>query len=298
MLDLEARQDRAVREKVDAILADVKTVTARVNEQTERVDHAITGTIDRVDETADARRDGVRDKISQRGRRASRGVRRRDRVDSAPAVAHGVLENGAAGRHEPDGTQAGGYMAYEYDRFEREEGGGSFLMGLLTGTVLGAGLGMLFAPKAGSELRNRSSANSADRPKLRSTAGRQAVPAGHRTRSARWSIAAATPTIVRVERQQHGGAEGTGPAARDGDDGYVQRRGLVRHRRRRSAPSAMTERTPARRRNVVMAAAASARVVMSCARRACGRLRVASSRGYARRAARRLDCATSCATPG
>src|SRR4029078_11037424 len=34
-------------------------------------------------------------------------------------------------------------------------GGGSFVMGLLTGTVLGAGLGMLFAPKAGSELRSQ-----------------------------------------------------------------------------------------------------------------------------------------------
>jgi len=46
-------------------------------------------------------------------------------------------------------------MAYEYDRLEREDGGGSFLMGLLAGTVLGAGLGMLFAPKAGAELRNQ-----------------------------------------------------------------------------------------------------------------------------------------------
>jgi len=46
-------------------------------------------------------------------------------------------------------------MAYEYDRLEREEGGGSFLMGLLAGTVLGAGLGMLFAPKAGAELRTQ-----------------------------------------------------------------------------------------------------------------------------------------------
>jgi gas vesicle protein len=46
-------------------------------------------------------------------------------------------------------------MAYEYDRFEREDGGGSFLMGLLAGTVLGAGLGMLFAPKAGAELRTQ-----------------------------------------------------------------------------------------------------------------------------------------------
>ena len=40
-------------------------------------------------------------------------------------------------------------MAYQFDRVEREDGGGSFLMGLLAGTVLGAGLGMLFAPKAG-----------------------------------------------------------------------------------------------------------------------------------------------------
>ena len=45
-------------------------------------------------------------------------------------------------------------MAYEYDRLERTESGGSFLMGLLAGTVIGAGLGMLFAPKSGSELRS------------------------------------------------------------------------------------------------------------------------------------------------
>ena len=53
-------------------------------------------------------------------------------------------------------------MAYEYDRFEREEGGGSFLMGLLAGTVLGAGLGMLFAPKSGSELRSQIGSSIAD----------------------------------------------------------------------------------------------------------------------------------------
>src|SRR5580765_1615512 len=44
----------------------------------------------------------------------------------------------------------------DYDRFANEgNGGGSFVMGLLTGTVLGAGLGLLFAPKAGSEMRNQ-----------------------------------------------------------------------------------------------------------------------------------------------
>jgi gas vesicle protein len=42
----------------------------------------------------------------------------------------------------------------EYHRDEHE-GGGGFMMGLLTGTVLGAGLGMLLAPKSGSELRNQ-----------------------------------------------------------------------------------------------------------------------------------------------
>jgi hypothetical protein len=59
-------------------------------------------------------------------------------------------------------------MAYEYDRFEREDGGGSFLMGLLAGTVLGAGLGMLFAPRPGSELRRQVGEQAG---KLRSTAG-------------------------------------------------------------------------------------------------------------------------------
>jgi len=44
-------------------------------------------------------------------------------------------------------------MADSDDRYENEGGGGGFMMGLLTGTVLGAGLGMLLAPKAGNELR-------------------------------------------------------------------------------------------------------------------------------------------------
>jgi len=48
-------------------------------------------------------------------------------------------------------------MGDGYDRFENESGhgGSSFVIGLLTGTVLGAGLGLLFAPKAGSELRGQ-----------------------------------------------------------------------------------------------------------------------------------------------
>ena len=48
-------------------------------------------------------------------------------------------------------------MADGFDRNNSDNngGGGSFVMGLLTGTVLGAGLGMLFAPKAGADLRNQ-----------------------------------------------------------------------------------------------------------------------------------------------
>ena len=42
-------------------------------------------------------------------------------------------------------------MAETYDRYDSE--GGGFMMGLIAGTVLGAGLGMLLAPKSGSDLR-------------------------------------------------------------------------------------------------------------------------------------------------
>jgi hypothetical protein len=72
--DLETRQIAPLRDKVDAILLDVKTVTARVSEQTERVDHAISGTIHRVDETADRVKGSVRDKVNQ-AVGVARGVR-------------------------------------------------------------------------------------------------------------------------------------------------------------------------------------------------------------------------------
>jgi hypothetical protein len=63
--DLETRQIAPLREQVDAILLDVKSVTARVSQQTERVDHAISGTIHRVDETADRVKGSLRDKVNQ-----------------------------------------------------------------------------------------------------------------------------------------------------------------------------------------------------------------------------------------
>jgi gas vesicle protein len=40
-------------------------------------------------------------------------------------------------------------------QYEEESGGGGFLIGLLCGTALGAAIGLMFAPKAGSEFRQR-----------------------------------------------------------------------------------------------------------------------------------------------
>jgi pyrimidine operon attenuation protein/uracil phosphoribosyltransferase len=62
--DLEARQITPVRAKVDAILEDVKTLTAKVSSEAERVDQAIHGTINRVDNTAEHLRTTVREKVS------------------------------------------------------------------------------------------------------------------------------------------------------------------------------------------------------------------------------------------
>jgi hypothetical protein len=63
--ELEARQIAPLREKVDAILGDVRSVTARVNSEAERVDQAIHGTINRVDHTAEHLKSSVMDKVHQ-----------------------------------------------------------------------------------------------------------------------------------------------------------------------------------------------------------------------------------------
>ena len=93
--DLEARQIAPLREKVDAILVDVKSVTASVSQQTSRVNHAISGTMERVDETADRVKGSVRDKINQ-AVGVARGIR---------AIVMSVL--GQNTHHEPPATAAG-----------------------------------------------------------------------------------------------------------------------------------------------------------------------------------------------
>jgi hypothetical protein len=63
--ELELRQVAPAMARVNAILDDVKGVTAKVKEETERVDQAIRTTMDRVDDTADRVRSNVRAKTSR-----------------------------------------------------------------------------------------------------------------------------------------------------------------------------------------------------------------------------------------
>lgn len=62
---LEERQVAPAMARVNAILDDAKSVSARVKEETERVDTAIRSTMDRVDDTADRVRTNVRAKTSR-----------------------------------------------------------------------------------------------------------------------------------------------------------------------------------------------------------------------------------------
>lgn len=62
---LEQRQVAPAMARVNAILDDVKVVSTRVKEETERVDQAIRTTMDKVDDTADRVRNNVRAKTSR-----------------------------------------------------------------------------------------------------------------------------------------------------------------------------------------------------------------------------------------
>jgi hypothetical protein len=62
---IEARQVAPAMMRVNAILDDVRDVTTKVKEETERVDQAIHSTIDRIDDTADRVRTNVRAKTGK-----------------------------------------------------------------------------------------------------------------------------------------------------------------------------------------------------------------------------------------
>jgi hypothetical protein len=90
---LEQRHIAPLRVRVDSILDDVKGVTEKVKEETDRVDYAIRATMDRVDDTADRVRANVRAKTS-RVVGFVRGLR---------AVIEGILHS----RHQPPASAAG-----------------------------------------------------------------------------------------------------------------------------------------------------------------------------------------------
>lgn len=100
-------------------------------------------------------------------------------------------------------------MADTHDRYD-SEGGGGFMMGLLTGTVLGAGLGMLLAPKAGSELRGQIGEQARN---LRSRATEQyqraSDTAGHWAGRGREAVGKARETVSRGMEEARVYAEGT-----------------------------------------------------------------------------------------
>jgi uncharacterized protein YoxC len=62
---IEERQVAPAMARLNAILDDVKVVSAKVKEEAERVDYAIRSTMDRVDDTADRVRSNVRAKTSR-----------------------------------------------------------------------------------------------------------------------------------------------------------------------------------------------------------------------------------------
>jgi gas vesicle protein len=104
------------------------------------------------------------------------------------------------------------------DRFDRVDnrGGGGFVMGLLTGTALGAGLGMLFAPKAGAELRGQLSEQAGTLPSTATEGYRKATEiAGETGKSllgvAREAVKNGTDEAQRYVRDAARGVTGTPP---------------------------------------------------------------------------------------
>ncbi len=83
------------------------------------------------------------------------------------------------------------------------------MMGLLTGTVLGAGLGMLLAPKAGSELRGAIGEQAQD---LGNVASEQYKKASEKRRAPGRSAAASSSTR-RAKRSTRGADEARGYAS-------------------------------------------------------------------------------------
>ena len=124
-------------------------------------------------------------------------------------------------------------MADAHERDEHE-GGGSFMMGLLTGTVLGAGLGILLAPKSGRELRHDIGEQASSLGRSASegfrrvsdaagqVVGRVRETGGH-TVAAREVIEGSGAGVTEGPATSAGGPEGAGPAGTSTYPGTTER---------------------------------------------------------------------------
>jgi hypothetical protein len=90
--DLEQRHVTPLTAKANDILDDVKAITAKAQLQAERVDHAISGTMDRVDQTAGRMKHSVMEQVA-RVTGVVRGIR--------AAVASVASGNGRRSRTTP-----------------------------------------------------------------------------------------------------------------------------------------------------------------------------------------------------
>ena len=131
-------------------------------------------------------------------------------------------------------------MADGHDRFENEgSGGGSFVMGLLTGTVLGAGLGMLFAPKPGSELRSQLTEQAGNLANTASEQYRRATEAaGDLADRGRDMYDKARDAVSKGAEERRSGAKGAAKAVKD----VEAHRSAVASRRRRGRSAGVAPR--------------------------------------------------------
>ena len=133
--------------------------------------------------------------------------------------------------------------------YEEESGGGGFLIGLLCGTALGAAIGLMFAPKAGSEFRQRLYDSTGDiRRKAYETydqaseqvnnmvaKGRQAVDRGREAFDSRAAVGDRSGTAATARTSDFGNQ--SRPGVSDFNTGYA-------HDRRRLTRTVLQARGP------------------------------------------------------
>jgi gas vesicle protein len=116
----------------------------------------------------------------------------------------------------------GGVGMYE-PHYEEEPGGGGFLIGLLCGTALGAAIGLMFAPRAGSEMRQRIYDSTGDiRRKAYETYGQASEQVNNMVTKGRQAVDRGREAFESA-RQQASGQGGNGSAT---DFGTQNRTGV------------------------------------------------------------------------